>query len=415
MTSPVQDIADLNTKGISEYDAGDRKSAYKTFKAARQIDPTNLIANSYLGLLAYSSGDAMGAEMYYESVLAQEPSNRQAHLQLVNALHLQGKKREALFALHRAEKQFPNDREILHSRGHLAAHSLPGWHLPMLADTARNDAYEKAIQAKVKPGDIVLDIGTGSGLLAMMAARAGAEHVYACEVNDIMADLARQVIRLNGFEDKITILAKHSSQLVIGEDLPRKADLLICEIFDRALVGEGALPSIQHAWQALLADTARTIPESATLYGALVECPHLQRFHQVDTVNGFDLTPMNVLAHTLAYRDALISLEESDLHRVLSTPFTIKHFDFQVEPDLHFQSETPVSIRQEGQADSLLMWFDLNLAPGIVFSNQNPKLDDHLRQATQILLETTACVPGETLTLSTHYKTYFDFRVLPHR
>ena len=54
---------------------------------------------------------------------------------------------------------------------------VPRWHFPMLADQARNAAYAKAIKAKVKPGDVVLDIGCGAGLTAMLAARAGAKHV----------------------------------------------------------------------------------------------------------------------------------------------------------------------------------------------------------------------------------------------
>ncbi len=63
----------------------------------------------------------------------------------------------------------------------ILSHKVPHWHLPMLRETARNDVFEAAITGAVTPQTRVLDIGAGSGLLAMMAARAGARAVIACE------------------------------------------------------------------------------------------------------------------------------------------------------------------------------------------------------------------------------------------
>lgn len=403
------DLKSLINQGMKAFVAGDRVAAQYAFKHAHDIDPTNLTANYYLAAIAEDNDDAPEAIRYYETVLEHDPSVRQAYFQLANAYHILDRKWQALSVFRRAEKQFPQDREILFYRGQLAARTLPGWHLPMLADKARNDAYETAINAKVKPGDIVLDIGTGSGLLAMMAARAGAAHVYACETEEFMAELAREIIALNGYQDRVTVIGKHSSMLVVGEDLPRKADVLISEVFDRALVGEGVLPTFQHAWMELLAEDARIIPEGATLFGALVECPHLQRFHHIETSNGFDLSPMNALAEPLTYKDALISLEESDHHRVLSEAFTINVFNFRTAPKLIFRSKSPVKLVKSGRADSILMWFDLNLAPGVVFSTRDTKLHDHWRQASQVLLDPVECQAGQAFMLSTEYRNYFDF------
>lgn len=64
----------------------------------------------------------------------------------------------------------------------ILSHRIAGFHGPMLRDKLRNAAYAAAITA-LAPGRTVLDIGTGSGLLAMLAARAGAQHVYGCELD----------------------------------------------------------------------------------------------------------------------------------------------------------------------------------------------------------------------------------------
>ena len=77
----------------------------------------------------------------------------------------------------------------------------------MLKDTVRTEAYRKAIEDNRNDfkGKVVLDIGAGTGILSIFAARAGAKHVYAVE-NAEIAVFAREIIKNNGFEDKITIL-----------------------------------------------------------------------------------------------------------------------------------------------------------------------------------------------------------------
>ena len=76
----------------------------------------------------------------------------------------------------------------------------------------------------------------------MMAARAGARRVIGCEMFGSMAEMARCIIARNGYEETITVLTKQSSELVIGEDLPESASVLISEILDVTLTGESVIP-----------------------------------------------------------------------------------------------------------------------------------------------------------------------------
>ena len=85
---------------------------------------------------------------------------------------------------------------------YFASYADPGVHRLMIQDHARTDAYRRAIES-VARGKRVLDVGTGTGILSMFAARAGAAHVDAVDSSAII-ELARDVAEDNGFGDKIT-------------------------------------------------------------------------------------------------------------------------------------------------------------------------------------------------------------------
>ena len=98
-------------------------------------------------------------------------------------------------------------------------------HRRMLADRVRMTAYQKAIREIVKDGDVVADIGTGSGVLAFFAIQAGASKVFAIESNEIIED-AERLARINGLEEKVVFIHGESDQV----DLPEKVDVIISEI-----------------------------------------------------------------------------------------------------------------------------------------------------------------------------------------
>lgn len=80
-------------------------------------------------------------------------------------------------------------------------------HEEMLKDEVRTRTYEMAIMENkhLFEGKIILDVGCGTGILSMFAARAGAKHVYAVDCSSI-AKQAREIVQLNGFADKITVI-----------------------------------------------------------------------------------------------------------------------------------------------------------------------------------------------------------------
>jgi predicted TPR repeat methyltransferase len=243
---------------------------------------------------------------------------------------------------------------------------VPRWHFTMLADKVRNRAYAEAIAAKVKPGDIVLDIGCGAGLTAMMAARAGAKHVYTCEQQPLIAQAAVRIIEDNGLTDRITVIPKMSHNLVVGEDLPERADVVISEIVDTVLLGEGALATLFHAMHRLAKPNARAIPERGTLKAQLVESDALFKLWRPKEAEGFKLGAFHHFSN-------VAHITPNDLSTCNLKPLgptkDLFWFDF-LRPDMRPARTTKhLACSTTGTIHAVFVFFEMYLSPDIKLSN----------------------------------------------
>jgi Ribosomal protein L11 methyltransferase (PrmA) len=148
-----------------------------------------------------------------------------------------------------------------------------GWadpveHARMLHDDRRTADYLSALVAAVRPGDVVLDIGTGSGVLAVAAARAGARRVYAVEASDI-AEVAGRVFAANGVTNTVTLIPGWSREI----ELPEPADVLVAEIIGNEPLEEEILETTLDARRRLLKPDARLIPHTLTLLARPLRLP----------------------------------------------------------------------------------------------------------------------------------------------
>lgn len=164
----------------------------------------------------------------------------------------------------------------------------------MLHDNDRNLRYHEALRHVIKSIKSagreahVLDIGTGTGILSMMAVQAGADSVVACEAFDPVARCAENILKANNFSDKVRVIHKRSTDLVVGEDLPRRANVLVAELFDTELIGEGALEVYKHAADHLLTPDATLIPCKARMYLQILESPFLWSHHSLEPLSGVE-------------------------------------------------------------------------------------------------------------------------------
>jgi type II protein arginine methyltransferase len=211
----------------------------------------------------------------------------------------------------------------------------------------------------------------------MMAARAGAARVIACESVGVLAEAALEIIKNNGLDDRIQILHKHSSALAVGADLERPADLLVAEIVDCGLLSEGVLDSIVDARARLLAPGGTIIPRSAVVYAMPIECPALDAEQRVGMVSGFDLSPINGILPR-SYRQ--IEISRHGWHS-LAAPVELFRFDFTTAmpvPDEHDVRLIPIA---DGIAHAIVAWFRLELDDEVAIASGPYDPPTHWRQA----------------------------------
>ena len=176
-----------------------------------------------------------------DNILDRYPQLRgkpQAMAMLCPLLRDRGMHDDALALARAAIEAAPESAAIRDDVATSMSAGVPRFHVPMMLDQTRNRAYAAAIARMVRPGMLVLEIGCGAGLLAMLCARAGAR-VVTCEENPIIAAVAARIIENNGLAGSITLVRKRSTELAVSVDLPEPADLLIHEVFGAMLFNEG--------------------------------------------------------------------------------------------------------------------------------------------------------------------------------
>lgn len=283
---------------------------------------------------------------------------------------------------------------------------IPRWHFEMLNDEKRNAAFEQALANAITSDSIVLDIGSGTGLLAMMAARAGAKQTITCEMVPQLAELARDTVVLNGLSDRVMMLDKKSTSVVIGSQMMRKANLLVTETVDCGLLGEGIVPSIAHAKANLLTEDAQIVPCAATVFGMVVESPRLRNLNSARTVAGFDVSLMNRYATAHYFPVRLAAFE----YTALTDPFKVFHFDFANGTIIPERKTIAVRANRDGVGHCIIFWFNMQLDEETSISNE-PGSTTHWEQALQCLDREVAIHAGHTLAIKAEH----DCRIIRFR
>jgi protein arginine N-methyltransferase 1 len=245
----------------------------------------------------------------------------------------------------------------------LTAIESMAYHHSMLADEVRTRTFLRAILKTVRPGDVVLDLGSGTGLLAYYACMSGAKRVYAVEAGPIV-ELARRVCRHNGFQDHVVFLNDWSTNV----DLPEPVDVIVTETIGNVGFEEGILNWILDAEERFLVEDGRIVPGAIELVVVPAEADQEyayvdswnQSFHSLDYSPARSLAVNNMLWADLSAESYLS--EPASLVRVV----TAQAITADIGGELAFVAS------RDGLVHGIGTWFAAELAPGEWLSNAPP-------------------------------------------
>jgi precorrin-6B methylase 2 len=271
----------------------------------------------------------------------------------------------------------------------MSYHAVAG-HRSMALDAVRNDAYAAALRQAVGPGSVVLDLGAGTGVLGLIAARAGASRVYLVEPEDVLS-VAGEIARANGLQDTVLCLQGRIEEV----RLPEKVHVIVSVLTGNFLLTEDLLQPLFYARDTYLEPGGTLVPSEARMQAVPVSAPAL---HDKD-IAGWSAPQHGVdLGCARAYAANTVFYHFEELREAvwLADPVTLCTLDFHTASHTGVQVEVASTVTQSGLCHGWAGWFDMKL--GDRWLSTSPRADRlHWSPAFLPLDPPMALEQGETV------------------
>jgi len=240
----------------------------------------------------------------------------------------------------------------------------------MIADEGRTGAYAESLKRLVTPRSVVVDIGTGTGIFAVLAARLGARKVYAIEPSDVI-EFGRLIAAHNGLDERVEFIQGLSTDV----QLPEPADIIVFDIHGILPANERSLSAIMDARDRFLAPGGALIPRRETMWASLVEAAALHHENVgvlAGEVFGIDMTAMSSSVANIWHKGRARPAE------LVTTPACWAVLDYAILRSPNVRGEAAWEIRDRRAAHGICVWFDWEGAEGATFSNSPLSGERHL-------------------------------------
>jgi type I protein arginine methyltransferase len=287
------------------------------------------------------------------------------------------------------------------------------FHVNMLNDQARTSNYLASIREVVRQGDVVVDIGTGTGIYAIAAAHAGARHVYAIEADHI-AWGARRLFEANGLADRISLIQGLSTRIW----LPERADVLISEVIGDEPLAEHVIGITQDALRRLLKPGARLIPSRVKIFGVPVTIPDAELGKLTFTPEtlqnwrswyGIEFGPLAKMTQNLPFQSCFsyfINPYKMRDWKMLSAPVLLADVDLRRWRGLWINTTRTATADASGQLNGLAVYFELQAGPSTFLSTHPGVVDEtnHWHSPVRVVSPPITLQPGDRFDVTYWYR-----------
>lgn len=233
-----------------------------------------------------------------------------------------------------------------------------GIHEEMLKDTIRTGSYERSIlsNSHLFEDKVVLDVGSGTGILCLFAAKAGARRVYGIECSEII-HMARKIAETNGYSDRITFIQGKAEEVELPEE---KVDILLSEWMGYCLLYESMLDTVLFSRDKWLRPGGLIFPDRAHLYIAAIEDAEYKEekvgyWHNVYGFN-FSCVKKSVIEDPI--------VDTVDESAVATTSCCVLDLDLNTctADSLDFVSYYRIKLKRKDFLHAFICWFDITFS-----------------------------------------------------
>ncbi len=249
----------------------------------------------------------------------------------------------------------------------------------LLSQRSRIEKFAVALERVIRPGMKVADIGSGSGILALLAARYGASKVTAIDVDCDSIEYARVTAKENGFEDVIEFEPLHFMDFRPQD----RYDVAICEMLSSFMLVEQQVPASQHIVTHVLKPGGVLLPQSATAYAALAQCDSVSNRFQCEGFS-FGKLPQTVDSEEIE--------DLSELQRVAELQFS------QLQDEIVVSKKLTFEVLESGIAHGIVGMFECRLLDNIIL-----EMKDGWRELLLPFEEPIEVIQGDRITVNIKY------------
>jgi hypothetical protein len=242
-------------------------------------------------------------------------------------------------------------------------------HYGMLKDVVRTEGYRRAIGEVVQPGSVVVDLGCGTGILSVFAARAGASRVYAIERAPI-GGLAEKIFKAN--DANVTLLRGRAADVSV----PERVDVLVSEWMGFFLFHETMFEDVVHMRDRVLAENGVMLPSQVRLFAALVENPVLLEARGYFAARPYDVD-FSPARDWLASNVAIRRIDPKDLCTEAAQLAAIDMQTCGPEPP---RMAATFKLERDAEVHGICGWFDTQLSPSHAFDTGPSSPPTHWQQ-----------------------------------